>query len=303
MKYHKLGNSQIEISAMGLGTNRFSDPGDAESVAAFKAALERGITFIDTADSYMGGNSEKFIGIVLKGRRDKAVITTKFGMGAPGGVNGRPEYVVQACEASLKRLGTDVIDLYYQHRLDPDVPIEDTVGAMASLVKAGKVRALGLSEVTPTIDNIRRAHAIHPISALQVEYSLYARFAEENLFPLCEELGITCVAWGPLGYGFAADAVASIDTAPSGGLRLRRLPRFRNQDVVHDLELLRPVKDIADAIGCTPVQLALTWVLARPEGVIPIPGSTRPAHVTANADAVDIRLTPEQLERLDSAFS
>src|SRR5690606_32127504 len=253
-------------------------------------------------DMYGVGRNEQLVGRALRDRRDRAVIATKFGnVRAPDGtflgINGRPEYVKEACDASLKRLGVDVIDLYYQHRVDPQVPIEETVGAMADLVREGKVRYLGLSEAAP--DTIRRAHAVHPISALQTEYSLWSREAEDELLPLCRELGITYVAYAPLGRGFLTGAIRRIDDLAPDDWR-RSNPRFQGENFRRNLALVDAVQEMARAKGCTPAQLALAWVLARHDHIVPIPGTRRIDRLEENVGALDVTLTQEDLDRLDA---
>jgi len=248
---------------------------DTQSIAVIHRALDLGVTLLDTADMYGVGRNEELVGRAIRDRREAVVLATKFGnVRAPDGtflgINGRPEYVKEACDASLKRLGVDVIDLYYQHRVDPQTPIEDTVGAMADLVREGKVRYLGLSEAAPA--TIRRAHAVHPISALQTEYSLWSRDPEDELLPLCAELGIGFVAYSPLGRGFLTGAIRSIDDLAPDDWR-RQNPRFQGENFRRNLELVDAVREIAADKGCTAAQLALAWVLAREDGVVPIPGT------------------------------
>lgn len=304
MKTRKLGN--LEVSAIGLGCmvmpGFYASGDEDQSIATIHRAAGMGLSFLDTSDMYGAGKNEELVGRAIAGRRDEYVIGTKFGniRTADGGtdVNGRPEYVVQACEASLKRLGVDIIDLYYQHRVDPRVPIEETVGAMARLVEQGKVRHLGLSEAPP--ETIRRAHAVHPIAALQTEYSLWTREAEVELLPLCAELGIGYVAYSPLGRGIFGGAISGADSLAEGDRR-RALPRFQGNNLSANLKLVEPVRDLAAAKGCQPAQLALAWVLARGDHVVPIPGTRRQNHLEANAAALDIALTDEDLATLDAA--
>lgn len=306
MQTRRLGTNGPEVSAIGLGCMGMSDfygpAEDARSIEVIHRALDLGINFFDTADMYGVGRNEQLVGRALRDRRDKAVIATKFGNvrvedGSYLGIDGSPAYVRKACEASLRRLGVDVIDLYYQHRVDPRTPIEDTVGAMAELVREGKVRYLGLSEAAP--DTIRRAHKVHPVTALQTEYSLWSRDAEEDLLPLCAELGITYVAYSPLGRGFLTGAIRSIDDLAPDDWR-RNNPRFQGENFQKNLQLVDAVQEMARARGCTPAQLALAWVLARPEGIIPIPGTRRIERLEENIGAVDVTLTREELDRLDA---
>lgn len=306
MQTRRLGTNGPEVSAIGLGCMGMSDfygpAEDARSIEVIHRALDLGINFFDTADMYGVGRNEQLVGRALRDRRDKAVIATKFGNvraedGSYLGIDGSPAYVRKACEASLRRLGVDVIDLYYQHRVDPKTPIEDTVGAMAELVREGKVRYLGLSEAAP--DTIRRAHKVHPVTALQTEYSLWSRDAEEDLLPLCAELGITYVAYSPLGRGFLTGAIRSIDDLAPDDWR-RNNPRFQGENFQKNLQLVDAVQEMARARGCTPAQLALAWVLARPEGIIPIPGTRRIERLEENIGAVDVTLTREELDRLDA---
>jgi aryl-alcohol dehydrogenase-like predicted oxidoreductase len=305
MKRRKLGANGPEVSEIGLGCmgmSEFYGPSEKErSVSVVHRALDLGIDFLDTADMYGVGKNEELVGRALKGRRDHAVLATKFGnvRGADGaflGVNGKPEYVKSACESSLRRLGVGTIDLYYQHRVDPDVPIEDTVGAMADLVREGKVRWLGLSEAAP--ETIRRAHAVHPIAALQTEYSLWSREPEEELLDLCAELGIAFVAYSPLGRGFLTGAIRSVeDLAPDD--RRRMFPRFQGENFGKNLKLVDAVREMAREKGCSAAQLALAWVLARDERAVTIPGTRSIERLEENAAAADLELAREDLDRLD----
>ena len=304
MKTRKLGD--LEVSAIGLGCMvmpGFYGPGDEDqSIATLHRAGDMGLNFLDTSDMYGAGKNEELVGRAIAGRRGDYVIGSKFGniRTADGGtdVDGRPEYVTQACAASLKRLGVDVIDLYYQHRVDPKVPIEETVGAMTRLVEQGKVRHLGLSEAPPEV--IRRAHAVHPIAALQTEYSLWTRDAEAELLPLCAELGIGYVSYSPLGRGIFGGAISGADSLAEGDRR-RAHPRFQGDNLSANLKLVEPVRDMAATKGCQPAQLALAWVLSRGDHVVPIPGTRRRDHLEANAAALDIALTDEDLAALDAA--
>jgi aryl-alcohol dehydrogenase-like predicted oxidoreductase len=274
---------------------------DALSIAVIHQAVEMGITLLDTADVYGMGANEELLARALPGRRDRVVLCTKFGGvrgrdGAWLGVNGRPEYVRQACEASLRRLRVDTIDLYYQHRVDPNTPIEDTVGAMAGLIREGKVRWLGLSEAAPA--TIRRAHAVHPIAALQTEYSLWTREPEDELLGLCAELGIAFVAYSPLGRGFLTGRIRSAEDLAPGDVRHNH-PRFQSDNLARNLELVQAIEDLARERGVSAAQLALAWVLSRGEGIIPIPGTRRIERLQENAQAADLALTPAELDRLD----
>ena len=308
MKIRTLGSQGLTVSAIGLGCMGMSDfygaRDDAQSIATINAALDAGVSFLDTADMYGVGRNEELIGKVVRERRESVVIATKFGnvRGADGsfkGVNGRPEYVRSACEASLKRLGLDVIDLYYQHRVDPETPIEDTVGAMAELVNEGKVRYLGLSEAAP--ETIRRAHAVHPISALQTEYSLWSREPEEQLLPLVRELGIGFVPYSPLGRGFLTGKYVSPDDLDEGDTR-RNHPRFQGDNFQRNLTLVAAIKALAVSKGCTPAQLVLAWVLAQGDNIVPIPGTKRVGFLEQNIAALDLTLTSDDLAQLDAAI-
>ena len=305
MKQRKLGHSTLSTSALGLGCmgmSEFYAGADVdESLATLKLALDRGLNFLDTADMYGPFKNEELVGRGIKGRRDEVVLATKFGnmRGSDGsfqGVNGRPDYVRACCDASLKRLGVDHIDLYYQHRVDRTVPIEETVGAMSRLVEAGKVRFLGLSEAAPA--TIRRAHAVHPISALQTEYSLWSRDPEDELLATVRELGITFVAYSPLGRGFLTGRFAKFEDLPEKDYR-RFSPRFQGENFSKNLALVDKVSEIARDKGVRPAQLALAWVLAQGEDIVPIPGTTRRAHLEENLETLDIDLSAEELARID----
>jgi aryl-alcohol dehydrogenase-like predicted oxidoreductase len=274
---------------------------DEQSIATIHRALARGVDFLDTADMYGPFTNEKLVGRAIRDRRDEVVLATKFGNernedGSWRGINGRPEYVRKACDASLQRLGVDHIDLYYQHRVDIDTPIEDTVGAMSELVKAGKVRFLGLSEAAP--QTIRRAHAVHRITALQTEYSLWSRDPEDEILPTVRELGIGFVAYSPLGRGFLAGKIRTIDDFEPDDYR-RQSPRFQGENFAKNLTLVQRIEEIAKEKGVTPSQLALAWLLTRGNDVVPIPGSRRTSHLDENIAAVGITLSPEELNRID----
>ena len=314
MEYRILGNSGCEVSSIGLGCMGMSDfygPADEdESIATLHHALDIGLNFLDTADVYGSGHNETLIGRALEGRRDRAFIATKFGIAGAkrrpeGGlelqVNGRPEYVKSACDASLQRLGVDCIDLYYQHRVDSQVPIEDTVGAMAELVRAGKVRFLGLSEASADPALIRRAHAVHPIAALQTEYSLWTRDPESEVLPLCRELNIALVPYSPLGRGFLTGTITS--AAEMGDKDFRKSnPRFQPGNLERNLELTEKVRQLAAARGCTAAQFALAWLLAQWEGIVPIPGTRRIANLDSNAAAAGLALTEGELRAIEAVF-
>jgi len=306
MKKRMIGN-ELEVSALGLGCMGMSEfyggRDDEESVNVIHHALDLGINFLDTADMYGVGENEVLVGKAVKGIRDKFIIATKFGnvRGSDGsfkGVNGKPEYVKASCEASLKRLGIDVIDLYYQHRVDPNTPIEETIGAMAELVKEGKVRYIGMSEASPA--TIRRAVKVHKISALQTEYSLWTRDPEEEILDTCKELGISFVAYSPLGRGFLTGRFKSANDFPEGDYRVNQ-PRFTDENFSRNLEIVKKIEEIANDKKCTAAQLALAWVMAQRDFIIPIPGTKKLKYLEENAIAADIVLSQNDIQRLDKA--
>ena len=306
MNRRELGRSGLKVSAMGLGCMGMSEfygaADEIEAIATIHRALEIGIDFLDTADMYGSGSNEELVGRAIRGKRQQYVLATKFGnVRTPGGgfgpVNGKPEYVKEACDASLKRLGVDVIDLYYQHRVDPDVAIEDTVGAMKLLVEAGKVRYLGLSEAGP--ETIRRAYAVHPIAALQTEYSLWSRDPEDEILPVCRELGVGFVPYSPLGRGFLTGQIKSVEDFAPDDFR-RHGPRFQGDNFRKNLELVAKIEEMAKAKGCKPAQLALAWVMARGEDIVPIPGTKRRTYLEENAGALSVSLSNDDLARIDA---
>jgi aryl-alcohol dehydrogenase-like predicted oxidoreductase len=303
MNERKLG--QLSVPAMGLGCMGMSEfygtANEAEAIATIQRAIELGVTFLDTADMYGPFTNEKLIGRAIRDRRERVILATKFGnvRGEQGeflGISGRPDYVRKACDASLQRLGVDVIDLYYQHRVDTKTPIEETVGAMAELVQAGKVRYLGLSEAAPA--TIRRAHAVHPISALQTEYSLWSRDPEDEILPTVRELGIGFVAYSPLGRGFLTGRFRTLDDLEENDFR-RRSPRFQGENFRKNLDLVDRIEELAREKGVTPSQLALAWVLHRGDDIVPIPGTKHVKLLEENVRAAEVRLSPEEMQRID----
>jgi aryl-alcohol dehydrogenase-like predicted oxidoreductase len=307
METRKLGSQGLEVSEIGLGCmgmSEFYGTGDeGESISTIHRAIELGVTFIDTADMYGPFTNEKLVGKAISDRRDQVTLATKFGNersedGARLGVNGKPDYVRKSCDDSLQRLGVDHIDFYYQHRVDPDTPVEETWGAMQELVEAGKVRYLGISEAAP--ETIRKAHSVHPITALQTEYSLWSRDVEDEILPTVRELGIGFVAYSPLGRGFLTGQIQNFEDLPEGDYR-RSSPRFEGGNFDKNLELVEKVREIAEEKGVAPSQLAIAWLLRQGEDIVPIPGTKRREYLEENAGSTEIELTDEELSRIDEA--
>jgi len=303
MEQRTLGNSDLTVSAIGLGcmgmSEFYGETDEQESLATLERALELGMNFLDTADVYGSGTNELLLGKFLPKRRDKVVLATKFGFvreGTLGRIDGKPDYVRSACEASLKRLGVDYIDLYYQHRVDPTTPVEETIGAMAQLVKDGLVRFIGLSEVSGA--TLKRAHAVHPISAVQSEYSLWSRDIEPTTLPECRELGVSMVAYSPLGRGFLTGAVKDTGTLAADDFR-HTVPRFQEEHFAQNLQVISQLEQLAKEKKCRPSQIALAWLLAQGEDVIPIPGTKRRTYLEENAASVDVKLTQRDLDGID----
>lgn len=304
MEMRTLGRDRaLDVPAIGLGcmsmTPIYGTPDPASAIATIHRSIDLGAAFLDTSDAYAGGKNEELVGQAIKGKRDKVILATKFGNFGIKGANGRPEYVIEACDKSLRRLGVDMIDLFYQHRIDASVPVEETVGAMSRLVEQGKVRFLGLSEASA--NTVRRAHATHPITALQTEYSLFTRIVEDEILPTCRERGIGFVAYSPLGRGFLTGTISGAGDLAENDRR-KEHPRYQNGNIENNAGLVAPLRALAAKVGCTPGQLALAWLLSRGADVVPIPGTSRPARLEENLVAAGLNVEPALLEELGNVI-